>query len=170
MREEKGWLFPENVEIPDQSWYRMDFGDTVRWDLDRAGHEELARQSGMYALESEITQTGEADGVLYAAVEAVIRMEYDDTSETYRAVAGADVASQQVRDPEHVWSVAESRAIKRAVKRALGIRPAETDVDPDTGPDSGRGAPDGAGPEVTDDDPEQIGSSDPLNDADDLDW
>lgn len=171
MQELKGLLFPENVDVPEQSWYRIDFGDTVVWDLDREGHEHLARQRGMMRLESEVVATGTYEGVLYASVRAELEMPkegHKNTTETYAAVSGADETSQQVRDPEHVWSVAESRAIKRVVKRALGIRDAEQSRDPETGPEPDTPTPAG-GSGGSDDHPDP-GYPDPENNDDGVDW
>jgi hypothetical protein len=174
MIEEKGLLFPENVDIPEQSWYRIDFGDNVVWDLDREGHEYLAEQRGMIRLESEVVATGTYEGVLYASVRAELeipRPNHKNETRTFAAVSGADETSQQVRDPEHVWSVAESRAIKRVVKRALGIRDAEQTRDPEA-----------AGSDDTPvEDPTPAAHSggdgkdsnaypDPENNDDDIDW
>lgn len=126
MREQRGLLFPDAVDVPEQNWYRLEFAGDVTWDIDREGHEYMARQMDCTDICSSVVETGSTDGILYAAVESELVM-FDGA--TFRAVSGADAASQQVRDPEHVFSVAESRAIKRVVKRALGIRSAETDRD-----------------------------------------
>lgn len=171
MQELKGLLFPENVDVPEQSWYRIDFGDNVVWDLDREGHEHLARQRGMERLESEVVATGTYEGVLYASVRAELEIkepQHKNKTKTYAAVSGADETSQQVRDPEHVWSVAESRAIKRVVKRALGIRDAEQSRDPDTEQVAEDPTP-AAGAGGTDDHPDP-GYPDPENNDDDVDW
>jgi len=181
MPEEKGMWFPEGLDIPEDNWYRIEFGGNVVWDLDREGHVYLARQYGMVSLKSEITSTGTSEGILYAAVEAELEVNPDQTetalsgqsggdgpsTETYRAVSGADETSQQVRDPEHVWSVAESRAIKRVVKRALGIRSVDTTADRDaqdvsvTGDSPPDGGDDGTAPSAY---------PDPENNDDDIDW
>jgi len=174
MIEKKGLLFPENVDIPEQSWYRIDFGDSVVWDLDREGYEYLAEQRGMTRLESEVVATGTYEGVLYASVRAELeipRPNHKSETRAFAAVSGADETSQQVRDPEHVWSVAESRAIKRVVKRALGIRDAEQTRDPEAG-GAGAGVEDPSPAAGSDDDD---GSSipthpDPENNDDDIDW
>lgn len=171
MNEQKGLLFPENVDIPEQSWYRIDFGGNTVWDLDREGYEYLARQRGMDRLESEVVATGAREGVLYASVRAELELpkpQHKNETETYAAVSGADETSQQVRDPEHVWSVAESRAIKRVVKRALGVRDAEQTREPDTSetvqdPEPAAGSDDG-------DDNSASVYPDPENNDDDLDW
>jgi len=139
-QKQKGWLFPSGLDIPEQHWYRIDFGGDVMHDLDREGHVYLARQYGMVALNSEVTASGTNDGIHHAAVEATLEVSRDGGVEAYTAIGGADTASQQVRDPEHVFSVAESRAVKRAVKRALGIRSAKSEVSSDH---SATSAPDG---------------------------
>jgi hypothetical protein len=170
MREVRGLLIPDHIEVPDANWYRMEFGDSVTWDIDRPGHEYMARQHGMDSLESSVAGTGTADGVLYATVEAELVVTREGKTETYCAVSGADATSQQVRDPEHVWSVAESRAVKRVVKRALGIRGANQSLDD----------ADAAGQSETTqttetDDTDTGGTSvptypDPQNNDDDIDW
>jgi len=140
MKSIKGWLFPSEVDIPEESWYRMDFGGSAQWDLDREGHEEIARQYGMIGLNSELVGHGINDGILYATAESCIEIVRDGDVETHTAVSGADTASQQVREPDYVFSVAESRAIKKVVKRALGVRSAESEVSSDH---SATSAPDG---------------------------
>ena len=138
---QKGWIFPGDVEVPEQHWYRIDFGGDVMHDLDREGHVYLARQRGMIGLNSEVAASGTNDGIHHAAIESTLEIVEGGDVETYTAIGGADTASQQVRDPEHVFSVAESRAIKRAVKRALGIRSAQSEVTSD--PANRTSAPDG---------------------------
>jgi len=128
----KGWLYPRHLDIPEQCWYRMEFGDSVQWDLDREGHEELARQAGMVELTSEVAAHGvDGEGIVYVVVEATLKLDHDEHGGEYTAVQGADTASQQVREPDYVSGVAESRAIKRVVKRALGIRSAAQEVSSD---------------------------------------
>lgn len=172
MVEIKGWLFPADLNIPEQNWYRMEFGDSVAWDLDREGHEYLARQYGMVSLESHVATTGESGEIVYAAAESTLTIETPDGTETYTAVQGADTASQQVREPDYVWGVAESRAVKRAVKRALGIRSADESREPDTAP---AGDPEPASP-PDDFDPDpghpMADRADDVDDSDggDVDW
>lgn len=120
--EVNGWLFPDDVEVPSEPWFRIPFGDDdeVR-DMSWHGHVDVAHQQGIDQLQTEVADSGiDDDGIRYAAVKASVVI--DGTR--YESLAGADEASRQVRDPEHVWSVAESRAVKRAVKKALNIRPA----------------------------------------------
>jgi len=170
MIEKKGLLFPENVDIPEQSWYRIDFGDSVVWDLDREGYEYLAEQRGMTRLESEVVATGTYEGVLYASVRAELeipRPNHKSETRAFAAVSGADETSQQVRDPEHVWSVAESRAIKRVVKRALGIRSVEATTDIDA---QNASEPDTTPPDGGDDGTDASTYPDPENNDDDIDW
>lgn len=131
MQSQKGWLFPESVDVPEQNWYRIDFGGDVQWDIDREGHEELARQAGMGSLTSEVAAHGVTDGIVYCMVESTLVIPEGQFAGEYTAIQGADTASQQVREPDYVSGVAESRALKRAVKRALGIRSAEADVSSD---------------------------------------
>jgi|APHM01.1.fsa_nt_gi hypothetical protein len=169
MQEKKGLLFPENVDVPEQSWYRIDFGGNVVWDLDREGHEHLARQQGMVRLESEVVATGTYEGVLYASVRAELELaepQHKNTTKTFAAVSGADETSQQVRSPEHVWSVAESRAIKRVVKRALGVRDSNQDRAPEI--EKATEEPEQAG-DARSDHPDP-GYPDPENNDGSLDW
>lgn len=160
-----GWLFPDDVDVPEQSWYRMDFSGREVWDMDKHGHIEVARQVGLDSIQTKVTSSGTDDeGVRYAAVEATVGID----GEPYEAVGGADSTSQQVRNPEHVWSVAETRALKRAIKRAVGIREAGDGPDADEGagqpqedPKPSRGAP------QTGDPPEPTESA---GVDDDVDW
>ncbi len=169
MDEKRGWLFPGGLDLPENNWYRMEFGDTVAWDIDREGHEYMARQSGATSLTSNVVSTGTAEGVLYAAVEAELTLELDGEEQTYRAVSGADATSQQVRDPEHVWSVAESRAVKRVVKRALGIRSTEQTRE-DGAVGASESSAESAVSESSDSDSGQPHYPDPENNDDDIDW
>lgn len=158
-----GWVFPmgPDIDIPDQHWYKIDFGGNVQHDLDREGHLYLARQCGLESAETTVTHTGADDGVLFAAAETTLTFE-DGT--TWTAVGGADASSNQVRDPEHVWSVAGTRSVKRAVKRALGIRsegPSPTDHETESG-----SVTDNA-PEDVDDPPSEWEASESGGD---LDW
>ncbi len=173
-QKQKGWLFPPELDIPEQHWYRIDFGGDVMHDLDREGHVYLARQYGMIGLNSEVAASGTNDGIHHAAAEATLEVVRDGDVETYTAIGGADTASQQVRDPEHVFSVAESRAVKRAVKRALGIRSAESEVSSDHSTTS---APDGmdadtpASEQFDDVGPEPSKTTDKTNDdSDSIQW
>jgi len=129
-REINGWLFPDGVEVPEGSWYRISFGDREVWDMDKHGHMEVARQVGLTDVKTSVDESGSDHGgdVRYAAVTAKVIVDGD----IYQAVGGADTMSDQVRSPEHVWSVAETRGLKRAIKRAVGIRPAgEADTESD---------------------------------------
>jgi hypothetical protein len=125
----RGLVFPSEDHIPEEHyWYRMDFGDDTQWDLTSEGCLQAAREAGLVSVQSRVEDSGTSDGLLYATASATLK--FDDGAE-WTAVSGADETSQQVRDPEHVWSVAETRAIKRAVKRAVPIRPADVSRDPD---------------------------------------
>lgn len=137
MRERKGWLYPEVVEIPEQCWYKMEFGDSVQWDLDREGHEELARQVGMESLTSKLAAHGVTDGIVYTVVESTLVIPEGQFAGTYTSIQGADTASRQVREPDYVSGVAESRAVKRVIKRALGIRSSDKSSEGDV-PSSGK--------------------------------
>lgn len=130
-QEINGWLFPDDLDVDESDFYRMKFGDTERYDLDWNSHVDLAHQRGLEQVDARIHDSGvDGDGVRYAAVRAEVVVE----GEAFAALGGADETSQQVRDPEHVWSVAESRALKRAVKKALNIRPAPGKGSPDERP------------------------------------
>jgi hypothetical protein len=166
----KGWYYPDEVEIPEESWYRMDFGGRVVHDLDKEGHLYVARQRGLQTVKTDIVSSGESEGILYAAARAVVVLD----GETYTGIGGADETSDQVRDPEHVFSVAETRAIKRAVKHGVGIRsadgPSPSDQETQTPPD----APDGVDdpPSQWDDDPEPAGETagSDVGEFDEDDW
>jgi hypothetical protein len=139
-KSEKGWIFPAEIDIPEQNWYRIDFGGDSQWDIDREGHEHMADQVGYDELTSEIAAHGVSDGIIYCVVESTLVIPDGRFAGEYTAIQGADTASQQVREPDYVSGVAESRAVKRAVKRALGIRSAESEVSSDHSTTS---APDG---------------------------
>lgn len=117
----KGWLFPEGIDVPEEPWYRFTLGDTTVEDMNWSGHIDVAHQVGLDQLDTEVVASGVVDGLLYAAVKVTAVID----GQRFSSIGGADVASNQVKDPEHVFSVAESRAIKRAVKRALNIRAAD---------------------------------------------
>jgi len=160
----RGWVVPEGVDIPDQHWYKIDFGGNVQHDLDREGHLHLARQCGLIDSDTRITDTGSDDGVMYAVAQTTLA--FADGTE-WSAVGGADAASNQVREPEHVWSVAGTRSVKRAVKRALGIRSAGEGPSPVDQEASSvtENAPDG----VDDPPSEWDEASEPDTDAD-MEW
>lgn len=168
MQEYRGWLFPSDAEIPpEQHWYQIEFsGGTTIWDMNREGHLYLARQFGLEAIESEVAATGDSEGLLYASVTAALTLD----GKRFEAVGGADESSQQVRDPEHVWSVAETRAIKRAVKRAVGVRDADTSTTDDHEEQVSRsgGVPSNA-PESVDSPPSEWDGGDDTDDTDDGD-
>lgn len=154
--ERKGILFPEELDIPDQHWYRIDFGSDTMWDLDGDGYRHLAHQVGVDSIETEIEYTGSTDdGIIYAAAECRVKL---SGGGVFRAVAGADETSQQVRDPEFVWAVAGTRALKRAVKMALDIRDAESpDID---------GGVDESGGEVDVSPPDDYENPSPIQNSD----
>lgn len=148
--ENRGLRFPAHLDVPDQAWYQIDFGGTSEWDLTGDGYQHLAHQAGIDGIETTIVDSGhDDDGIRYAAARAVVIIEPEaddspgeDSPQRFTAVAGADEASNQVREPDYVWSVAETRALKRAVKRALNIHDAEP---PD--PSVGDGSPPAADPD-----------------------
>lgn len=177
MQSAKGWLFPASVEIPEQNWYRIDFGGDVQWDIDREGHESLARQVGMESLTSEVAAHGVTDGIVYCMVESTLVIPDGPFAGEYTSIQGADTASQQVREPDYVSGVAESRAVKRAVKRALGIRSAESDVSSDHSATSGSKSSEGldtdtpASEQFDTDTPEPEQNTNKTNDdADGVTW
>jgi len=130
MQELHGMLFPDDVEVPEQHFYRIDFGSDMMWDLNGDGYVDLAHQRDVESLETEVIDTGtDSDGIQYAVCQT--RAVFPDG--TFMAVSGADETSQQVRRPEFVWSVAGTRSLKRAIGRALNIQDAES---PDEAPDS----------------------------------
>lgn len=141
----RGWLFPEGVPAPDDgaAWYRMSFGDTEKWDLNWNAHVHLAHECGLDSIKTEVADSGvDAEGIRYAAVKTTLVVD----GRVFESMAGADETSQQVRDPEHVWSVAESRSVKRCVKKALDIRPHDEVTAESEDPDA-RGTPESAVPD-----------------------
>jgi hypothetical protein len=131
---ENGWSFPADLETPPpEQWFEIDFGGgpSVN-DMTRDGHLQLLRQRDLDSMETDIVATGEdSDGVLWAAAKATVVVD----GETWSAIGSADVTSNQVRDPEYLWSVAASRAIKRAAKHSLGIWSAGEDTAPAADPE-----------------------------------
>lgn len=120
-----GWVFPAGVPTPpDHAWHRFPVGDKTVWGFDWNHHVEIAREAGLEGIDAEVQTAGAVDGLLYAGV----RVEVTVDGETYACVHGADAASNQVRDDDMVFAVAESRATKRAVKKALGVVPADEDT------------------------------------------
>lgn len=170
--EYRGFAFPAaEVVPPDHLWYQMDFGGESTWDLRREGMLYAARAVGLGSVKSSVTHSGSVDGILYASAEATVEVDGDE----YRAVGGADETSQQVRDPEHTFTVAETRAIKRAIRMAVPVVPADQDRVADDG-DIGAGPtptnkPDDApdAPPSEWDGPESA-PDDGGADGDDLDW
>lgn len=123
-----GWLFPEGVPLPeDEAWFRMKFGETTihGWSWRGHVHQLHAADVDFESIRTHIVDSGQTEGgILYAAAKTTIAL--DGT--VFSAVSGADETSQQVNDPEHVWSVAESRSVKRAVQKALDIRPTDQET------------------------------------------
>lgn len=120
--EKNGWYYPDGLDPKDHLYYTIPYGDSEVTDLGWHGHVDLLRQRGFGGIDTEVVDSGTDDqGILYAVVKVTVTVDGGQ----YSSLAGADETSNQVRDPEHVWSVAESRAIKRATKKALGIHPAD---------------------------------------------
>lgn len=146
--EKNGWLFPEGVAPPaDHHWHRFQIADKTIHGFDWQGHLELAREygdEGIERLDSECVASGTTEAGLYAAVRVTIVVNGD----SFSAVHGAEWASDQVRDPDMVWAVAESRATKRVVKKALGLRPADSDTSEASDSTVGDGVPDQAPDDV----------------------
>lgn len=171
--EYRGFRFPnEEACPPDHLWYQMDFAGTETWDLTREGMLHAAREVGLESVQSCVAEAGTVDGILYASAEAEVVV----GGLTFTAVGGADETSQQVRDPEHVFTVAETRAIKRAIRMAVPIVPIEQERvendsptptnKPDDAPDAPPSEWDDAGSseELVASDPQTAGSDG------DLDW
>lgn len=118
--EDADLVFPDDLdlEIPEDQLYRQKFSGKTIVDLQADGYLELARQVGIVSLTSTVIDLFETDdGVLYAAVEASIKLENSD--QEWNAYGDADSADT---DPEQVLRVAETRAQRRVCKKALGIR------------------------------------------------
>ena len=93
MQELHGMLFPDDVEVPEQHFYRIDFGSDMMWDLNGDGYVDLAHQRDVESLETEVIDTGtDSDGIQYAVCQT--RAVFPDG--TFMAVSGADETSQQV--------------------------------------------------------------------------
>jgi len=166
MQEINGWLYPDDVDVPTQSFYRMEFGGRTVWDLDKYGHIYLARQVGLEAVETELVDSGlDSDGIRYAAAKTAVTV----NGGLYSAIGGADETSQQVRDPEHTHSVAATRSLKNAIKLALGIRPADkssSDEVAETGAEMGTETA-----KAEQDEPLAVSDPEPTPRADDeLEW
>jgi len=124
---ERGWRFPAEIDPPEETWYSYPIGDNQIKDQKWEGHVDMAHQ---YADESVVFRAKLEDAgfgpddIQYAFCRAAVIIDGD----RYEALQGADETTNQVRDPEYVVAVAESRALKRAVKKALNIIPADEDT------------------------------------------
>lgn len=191
-----GWRFPPGVKVPDDSdWYRISFGSNTARGWSWAAHvDQLHEFHEDVSIETEVVDSGfspESRGksVQYAAVKATVEVD----GARFSSLQAADETTQQVRDPEFVFAVAESRALKRAIKKALNIKPATKEttkaVDEEAGTDyddyghpKGGRSPSGPEPEPPAADESEDGSEDepdpstgeprtPEPDVDeDLDW
>lgn len=173
--ETRGWRFPADLEVPgDDQWYRIKFGDNVVKGFSWPAHVDLLHQRDVRSIETEVVDSGfSPDGIQYAAVKATVVM---DDGHSFSSLQAADETTNQVRDPEYVWSVAESRALKRAVKKALNIVPVDEgttqSVDEEAG-STGRTPPTPpAMQEDEEDEPESESNVEihPEPADDDLDW
>lgn len=114
----EGWELPAGIDVPTHRFYEIGSWETKV--LDWYGHVEMLHQLDLESIDVDLVDSGFDDsGVQYAAAKATIVV----GGNRFSAMGGADTASQQVRDPEHVFSVAETRALKRAIKKALPMRP-----------------------------------------------
>jgi hypothetical protein len=168
--EYKGWLFPAGIEPPpDEMWYTMEFrgGQRVH-DITKDGALYCLRSAGLLSLETDIRHTGQdPHGEMWAVGQAQVIVEYegmDRDESTFQAIGSADTMSDQVNDPEFLWSVAATRAIKRVAKHALGIRPATDETaeasDKEAGDtDTSSSVPDSAPDSVDSMPSDNIGSS-----------
>jgi hypothetical protein len=124
---ERGWRFPASVDPPEETWYSYPIGDNRIEDQKWEGHVDMAHQfaDDSVEFESELMDAGfDPDGIQYAFARAAVVID----GERFEALQGADETTNQVRDPEYVLAVAESRALKRAVKKGLNIIPADEDT------------------------------------------
>lgn len=117
----KGWRFPDTVEPKEEWFFRMKFsGRGEVYDLDVDGCVDLVHMADVNfdGLDVEIVDSGvDDDGIRYAAAKATVTID----GKAYSWIGSADATSQQVKNPEFLWSVATSRAFKRAVKMAFGL-------------------------------------------------
>lgn len=155
-----GWLFPDGVEPPpDHAWFRFPIGDKEVWGFDWNHHLEVARAyaDDHFSIDSTVEYAGPGGGEAFTAA---VRVEVRLDGEEYACVHGADEASNQVREPDYAFAVAESRATKRAVKKALGIVPAneETTEASEPVPDDEPDTPDVSTSSVTENAPEGVDS------------
>lgn len=121
------YLWPVEANVNEDLLYTIPFGSSEVEDLGWAGHVDVAHNLGVEKIDTEVVSDGYnvADGVDYAAVRATVVRE---DGRVFRSLQAADETTNQVRDHEFVWAVAESRALKRAVKKAYNIVPAKGSV------------------------------------------
>jgi len=138
----RGWRFPADVDVPDDTWSRGKAGGETFHVFHWAGYVDVAQQCGLESVETDIVATGDDDaGIPYAAARASVVID----GETYEAIGSTDAPANSLED---MCSTAQSRALKRAIRIGLGIRrigeapdePAATggasapdDFDPDDG-------------------------------------
>lgn len=116
------YLFPKEANVNDDLLYTIPFGSSEVEDLKWEGYVDVAHQMGVEEIDTEVVSDGynSENGVDYAAVRVTVVRE---DGRAFSSLQAADTTTNQVRDPEFVWAVAESRALKRAVKKAYNIIP-----------------------------------------------
>lgn len=129
MKNVNGYLVPDDVDVPEDVFFRAKIdGETVEL-LGWEGYVDIARQSGMTGFDAHVDATGiDGDGIPYAAVRA--RVWFGD--EAYDAIGSTDSLTNGLED---MVSTAQSRALKRAIRIALGIRRVGETTDPDADDD-----------------------------------
>lgn len=132
------YSFPSAVEPKDELVYKIPFGSDEVEDLKWEGYVDVAHQLGAREIRSNLVDSGVNDGIQYAVVKTTVVTE--DGNE-FSKFGSADETTNQVRDPEFVWVVAESRSVKRAVKTAYNIYPTDKSASDEPGFDE-TGPPD----------------------------
>lgn len=136
------YSFPPGAEVLEHLAYTIPYGDDETEDIKWEGYVDVAHGLGVESIETEIIDSGVLNDVQFAVAKVTVKT---DGGNTYSAVQAADETTNQVRQPEFVWSVAESRALKRAVKKAFNIYPTSKDAseEPDPVDSSGPEKPSG---------------------------
>jgi hypothetical protein len=146
-QEVRGWRFPADVDVPEDTWSRGKAGGETFHVFHWAGYVDVARQSGLESVETSVAATGaDEDGIPYVAARATVTID----GERYEAIGSADAPENSLSD---MASTAQSRALKRAIRIALGIRrinespdePAASNAPDDFDPDGGHALADDAG-------------------------